>query len=325
MGSETTQTEKNQSLAGVGQTASTAYNNLQSSQTPLEQEYIPQSQQMWNNYMTGAAQNQQDYSNIMGGYQNFASNLAKPVTSTYQNVTATNPAEQQESYNYLRNAGTGYQNFADTGGYSDKDIQELRARGISPIRSAYGNTMMEMNRARALGGAGGSPNYIAAASKAQRELPGQMADAMTGVNAKLAEDIRSGKLAGLSGLTNVGGTMGNLSSQDASRMLQASMANQNADLQSQQLTQQNLQNYYQNQLAGLSGQTSLYGTTPALASTFGNQALNAYQNRINLENQRNNYGLGLLGAQVSSYGGQTGQASWWQQLLNGAGSVAQYL
>jgi hypothetical protein len=325
MGKETTQTEKNTRLNDIGNTASNAYTNLQSSQTPLEQEYIPQSQQMWNNYATGAAQNQQDYSNIMGGYSNFAKNLASPVKSTYQTVEAKNPAEQQESYGYLRNAASGYQNFADTGGYSPTDIQELRARGVSPIRSAYGNTMMELNRARALGGAGGSPNYIVAASKAQREMPGQMADALTGVNAQLAEDIRSGKLSGLAGLSGVGSTMGNLSSQDANRMLSAAQSNQGADLTSQQITQKNLQDYYNNQLAGLSGQTSLYGTTPALASTFGNQALNAYQNRINLENQRNNYGLGLLGTQVSAAGGTTAQDPWWKTLLNTAGSVVNYL
>ena len=319
------QPAKSAELSSVANTAGNAYQNLMSSQTPLEQEYIPQSQSMWNNYSTAAAQNQQDYSNIMGGYNTFASNLAKPTQFTNQTVTATNPAETAESYGYLRGAMPGYQEFAQTGGYSPTDIQELRARGVSPIRSAYSNTMMELNRSRALGGAGGSPNYIAAASKAQREMPGQMADAMTGVNAKLAEDIRTGKLAGLAGEVNVGGTMGGLASQEAGRTLQAGIANQNADLQRQQLTQQALQSYYQNQLSALGGQTSLYGTTPAMSATFGNQALQAYQNRIALEQARNNYGLGLLGTQVSAYGGQVNTPSWWQQLLNAAGSVAPYL
>jgi hypothetical protein len=316
---------RNNELSGVGQRAGSWYQNLMSQQTPLEKEYIPQSQQMWNNYMGAVDQNKEDYSNIMGGYQNFANNLGGPTKFNYQNVKATNPAEQQEAYGYMRQAAPGYSEFAQTGGYSPTDIQELRARGISPIRSAYGNTMMEMNRARALGGSGGSPNYIAAASKAQRELPGQMADATTTVNAQLADAIRQGRLAGLSGLTNIGSTMGGLASQDAGRMLQASMSNQNADLQAQQLSEQSLQNLRQNQLAALSGRTSLYGTTPGMSSMFGNQALQAYQNRINLEQLRNQTGLGLLGAQINAYGGQTQDKAWWEKLLEKAGSIIPYL
>jgi hypothetical protein len=185
--------------------------------------------------------------------------------------------------------------------------------------------MMEMNRARALGGAGGSPNYIAAASKAQRELPGQMSDAMTTVNAGLADAIRQGKIQGLAGMTNIGSTMGGLSSQEAGRMLQAGMANQNADLQAQQLSEQSLQNLRQSQLASLAGQTNLYGTTPAMASTFGNQALQAYAQRANVEQMRNQQTLGLLDAQIRAYGGQSQQEPAWKQALGAAGSVLPYL
>ena len=318
--------KRNDQLTGVGNTAGNWYGNLMGGQTDLEKEYIPQSQEMWNTYMTGKDRNMQDYGNIMGGYQNFSNSLGGPTKFSNQTVTAANPKEQQESYGYLRDTMPGYRDFAQTGGYSPTDIQELRARGVSPIRSAYSNTMMEMNRARALGGGdAGAPNYIAAASKAQREMPGQMADAMTGVNAELANAIRQGKLAGLSGMAGVGSTMGGLASADAGRMLQAGMANQNADLQRQQLSEQSLQNLRQSQLAALSGQTSLYGTTPALASTFGNQALNAYQNRINMEGQRNQLGLGLLDTQIRAYGGQSQTDPWWKQALGAAGSILPYV
>lgn len=307
--------------------ANTWYNELRGNQTPLEKEYIPQSQEMWNTYMTGKGQNLQDYSNIMGGYGNFMSDMSKqgPTKFGFERVSNERPKELDESYGYLRETMPGYRDFAQTGGYSPTDVQELRARGMSPIRSAYGNTMMELNRSRALGGAGGAPNYIAAASKAQRELPGQMADAMTTVNAELANSIRQGKLAGLSGMAGVGSTMGGMAGQDAGRSLQAAMANQNADLQAQQLSEQSLQSLRQNQLEGLRGQTSLYGTTPGMASTFGNQALSAYQNRINLEQQRNNLGLGLLDTQVRAYGQQQPTEPWWKQALNAAGSVIPFL
>ena len=318
-------TTRNDKLTQVGDTAGNAYNQFTSGQTPFEKEFIPQSQEMWNNYSAAATRNTADYGNIMQGYQDYSKNLGGPTKFGYQSVSAERPAELTKAYGYLDEAMPGYRDFAATGGYSPTDIQELRARGVSPIRSAYSNTMMEMDRARALGGAGGAPNYIAAASKAQRELPGQMADAMTGVNAGLAESIRAGKIQGLAGISGIGSTMGGMAGQESGRMLQAGMANQNADLQAQQLSEQSLQAMNQNRLAALQGQTSLYGTSPGMASTFGNQALNAYSTRAGMENSRNNYALGLLNAQTAAYGGQSTATPWWQQVLGAAGSVLPYL
>jgi hypothetical protein len=312
-------------LTGVANTAKQQYNTLYGDQTGLEKEMIPQSQDMWNTYKNSLGQQTQDYSNIMGGYQNFAANLGSPTKFSAQQVSVNRPGELNEGYGYLRNAAPGYQNFADTGGYSDTDIQELRARGTAPIRSAYSNSMMEMNRARALGGSAGSPNYIAALSRMQRELPEQLSTATTGVNAALADAIRQGKLSGLSGLSNIGSTMGGLASQEMGLGVQAGIANQGADLQAQGMTEQSLQNNRNSQLAALGGQVGLYGTTPAMASTFGNQALNAYTQRINLENMRNQFGLGLLDTQIRGYGGQSPQDPAWKQALNAAGSIAPYL
>lgn len=252
----------------------------------------------------------------MGKYNSFL----KDFNPQAQQVNYQRPAELNEGFGYLRQAAPGYKEFADTGGYSAQDIQELRARGMAPIRSAYGNTMMEMDRARSLGGAGGAPNYIAAASKAQREMPGQMADAMTGVNAKLAEDIRTGRLAGMAGLTQVGGTMGGLAGDDAQRMLSSQLANQSADLQAQGLG-------VQGRLGAMGGMANLYGTTPGMSSMFGNQALNAYGQRAQMEQARNQFGLGLLDAQTraanSAY--ETKGTPWWKTALSAAGTVAPYV
>jgi hypothetical protein len=408
---------RSSNLAQTSNTASNQYSQLAGSQTPLEKEMIPQSQEMWNTYMTGKGQNLEDYSNIMGGYQNFANNLSAPTKFTpqmvgasgvgaqnvsaqnvgtnfgdptkfnFQNVNVNNPAEMATAYGYLNQAAPGYQNFADTGGYSPTDIQELRARGVSPIRSAYSNSMMELDRARALGGSAGSPNYIAALSRMQRELPGQMADATTGVNASLADAVRQGKLSGLAGLTGIGSTMGGLAGAESGRNLQASLANQGADITTQGMTEQSLQANFANrlkaemanqganlqagmsnqdanlragmanqsaglqaalanqgvdlqaqgmtenslqaqraaQLSALSGQNSLYGTTPGMASTFGNQALNSYGQRLNLEQMRNQQGLGLINAQIQGTSAQTPQKPLWQQILSGMGSAIPYI
>jgi hypothetical protein len=294
--------------------AVTGYNQTQQP-SQLENEMGPISQNFMGRFNQSADQAKADYGDIMGGYKNFMQGF-KP---SYEKVNYQRPAELNEGFGYLREAMPGYRNFAQTGGYSDQDIQELRARSTNPVRAAYGNTMMELDRARALGGSGGAPNYIAAASRAQRDMPGQLADAMTGINAELARDIREGKKFGLQGITGTGATMGGLAGEDASRSLQASLANQGADLQAQQMGMQG-------RLGALSGMQSLYGTTPGMANMFGNQALNAYGQRAGLEQARNQFGLGYLDAQMRSQQAaneQKGQP-WWKTALGVAGTVAPY-
>lgn len=282
-------------------------------------------QGMQNNYNQAVGGQQQDYGNIMNAYNQFRQGLS-PTSFSYKNVSAPRPKELGESYGYLREAMPGYREFSETGGYSPTDIQELRARGMSPIRSAYGNTMMELDRARSLGGGGGAPNYIAALSRAQRELPEQMAGAMTDVNARLADSIRQGRMFGLQGISGTGSTMGGLSSQEAGRQLQAALANQSADLQAQGMGEQSRQNMFGNQLASIGGQANLFGTTPGMSSMFGNQALNAMQMRQGAEQARNQFGLGLLDAQMRGYGldKQTQGDPWWKTALKVGGQIAPY-
>ena len=279
------------------------------SQSDLEKEFIPQSQSFYNAYSNAAGRQRQDYDTMMGGYGDWRSG----VNNLSSSIAGRRP--EAITYNRSPDMGTamgGYREFANSGGYSPTDIQELRARGMSPIRAAYGNTMMEMDRARSLGGPGGSANYIAAASKAQRELPGQLADATTNVNATLAQDIRQGKLAGMQGLQ------------------QGSLAEAGLDQRAKELTEQGLSAWEARQLAsqemslrGLEGQRGLYSATPGMASTFGNQALQAYQQRNQLENLRQGSGLGLIDMQLRSLGQQAPPGTpWWQTALNAGANVA---
>jgi hypothetical protein len=324
MGKKKQEEAKNPAQEVINQ-AQTSYQNTQQP-SANEAAFGPISDQFMNNYNQAVTRNTQDYGDIMGAYQQFREGLGGPSKFSYNRVSAERPKELGKAYGYLDEAMPGYRDFASTGGYSPQDIQELRARGVSPIRSAYGNTMMELDRARSLGGGGGAPNYIAAASRAQRDLPGQMADAMTTVNAGLADSIRQGKQFGLTGISNTGSTIGGLASSEAGRMLQAALANQGADLQTQQMGEQSLQNLRQMQLAGMGGQASLYGTTPGMSSMFGNQALNAWQQRSGMEQARNQFGLGLLDAQMRGY--QTDKATegepWWKKAIGIAGAAAPY-
>ena len=290
--------------------------------TPTENEFLPFSQNLNNQATSAFEQNKADYGGIMGAYSDFRKNLGGPTQFSAQRVSNDRPAELGEAYGTLREALPTYREFASTGGYSPTDIQELRARGVSPIRAAYGNTMQNLSRSNALAGSSGAPNYIAAVSKAQRELPGQLADATTGVNAQLAQDIRSGRLAGAAGIRGVGGDIGQLASADAGRNLQASLANSENDLRAQGMGEQSLQALRGNQLASMGGQASLYGTTPGMSSMFGNQALASYGQRAQMENARNAQGLSLLDMQLRG-DAQQGQP-WWQQALGVAGTVAPF-
>lgn len=150
----------------------------------------------------------------------------------------------------------GYQNFADTGGYSGQDVQDLRARAIDPIRGVYDRAQSELSRNRALQG-GYSPNYAAASSKMTRDLAHQVGDANVNVNASIADAVRQGKLAGLGGMTGI----------DSAKM-QEGLQNRGLDLST------------------LSGATNLYGQAPGMASMYGNQLANSNQQLGNVQSQQ---------------------------------------
>ena len=239
----------------------------------------PMQSTMMGNYNQATGQGVQDYGDIMGRYRSY---MDDPANSSFERVSGERIDPSTIGYTRspeLGSAMKGYQEFANTGGFDENAQRDIRARGISPIRAAYANTQMQLDRARSLGGGGGASNYIAATSRAQRDLPQQLADAEQNVNADLAGRIQQGRLAGLGGLSetsladigfgqqaqlaNQGAIMqSRLSNQDVS--LRAALANQGAGLQSRQ-----------NKLGALAGMSSLYGTAPGMASTFGNQALGA--------------------------------------------------
>lgn len=161
-------------------------------------------------YNSGVQQNAEDYGNIMGGYKNFLQT-------------------------------------AQSGGYTPQETADVRARGISPIRSIYSSANRDVDRQRSLQG-GYSPNFAATKAKMAREMSDTIANKTTDVNATLAQNIAQNRLSAVP-----------------------------------------------NALHGMQG---LYGTTPALASTFGNQALQGahLQNQITQGNRQNNlHAIGQIG------------------------------
>jgi hypothetical protein len=147
----------------------------------LRTDIMRQNQNFENDVSYGRDRAISDYDSIMGDYRSLL-----------------NRGPQNTNFG----AYSGYQNFADSGGYSAQDIQDLRARAIDPIRGVYSRAQSELDRNRSLQG-GYSPNYAAASSKMTRDLAHAIGDANVNVNASLADQIRQGKLAGLGGMTDI--------------------------------------------------------------------------------------------------------------------------
>lgn len=189
----------------------------------------------------------------------------------------------------IQSSLAGYQKFADTGGFSPQDVQDLRARAIGPTRSIYSSAQANVNRQRGLQN-GYAPNAIAAQAKMARDESQQISDANVNTNTSLASMIQQGKLAGLGGLSSTG-----LAGRGQDISMRGQDLNQALGLRGQDINSA-LTQRGQN-LSGIEGMSSLYGASPGLASTFGNQALAANGQSLEAQNMQNQLALGLIQAQ----------------------------
>lgn len=246
--------------------------------TPLENQY--------RTYETAVKQQAGDYDSIM---QNYKDLFARANTSQ---MTMPSPMTA-ESFNYrpssdYTSALANLRGLSQSGGYSDSDITNLRERGISPIRSVYAGANRDVDRQRSLQG-GFSPNYNAVKAKMAREMSDQMSNAMTNVNAGIAEKVAQNKVG-------LGGQLAGIAQNESGLQNQIGMRNTDARNQAQMFNMDlpfKVGNFNQNSISqalqGLQGMQGIYGTTPALSSMFGNQALNSaqLQQLISSQNQGN--------------------------------------
>jgi hypothetical protein len=217
----------------------------------------------------------QDYNNIFGAYGNIAANPGTPSR------LLSTPIQYQQSGD-VSNSLSDLSGLAANGGYSAQNIADIRARGISPIRATFAAAQRQVQQQRELAG-GYSPNFAAVTAKMARDQSNNIAQNVTNINAQLAQNIAQNRLA-------ASGQYASAASQEAGRAQQGAEFNSSQDMQAQE-GNANIENQAANRrLEAISGQRSLYGTTPALASTFGDQALkvaglnsenaNQYANRI---------------------------------------------
>lgn len=169
----------------------------------------------------------------------------------------------------------GFQNFAETGGFSPQDIADIRARAIAPTRAIYQNAQNDLSTQMARTG-GYMPNYAPAQANLARQANYGISDANINANAAIDQMVQQGKLYGLTGMSNA-------------------------------------------QLGALSGMTGMYGTTPALSSTFGNQVLNSGSQGIDIANSQNNLANILLNAKYN----QSQIPGNFQQAAGNVGSAVQ--
>lgn len=244
--------------------------------TPLQNQY-----KLYNSAVTQQAG---DYDNIMSGYD---SALAR--ANDARNAAPINP----QTYNYsaspdVTNALNLQKQFAETGGYSDADKANLRARGVSPIRAVYQNANRDINRNVRLQG-NISPNFNALKAKMAREQSQMIAEQAQNVEAGIAERTAQNKLAG-----------GNAYSSAA--QAESALRNQYGNMNTDRVNDANKFNATRTMqadddaLRALSGKTSLYGTTPALSRLFGDQAMQTANMEQDAQARTNNNAYSALTA-----------------------------
>lgn len=95
--------------------------------------------------------------------------------------------------------GTGYQEFADTGGWSAGDRADYRDRATSGIPAMFKSQMDEASRRANIQGGGGA-GFLAAAGQANRQGAQELATARRDAETDLGAQIREGRRYGITGL-----------------------------------------------------------------------------------------------------------------------------
>jgi hypothetical protein len=295
-------------------------NQIDVDRSSFQNSWLPVQQTATNGYLNSVPTNLSDYNDIMGRYRSFLGDGSAGSGSygvsgggySPSFMTASHASSGPDPFKSYE----GFEEFSKTGGYSKEDIANMRARGVAPVRAAYANAEREMGRQRALQG-GYSPNFNAASVKMAREQSQSASDSLQNLNAGLAQMIQQGKLAGLQGmspieqarlLASLDVSKFNASADMGASQFNAGASNQ-AAAQAASLGAQASAETAANQLRALAGMTSLFGTTPAMSQTFGNQAMQGALGAGDFYNNatRNQLGASQLPGRFDSILGSLGQ------------------
>lgn len=260
-----------------------------------------------NNYNTGVATDLNSYNQINNNYQGLIDSINNGTNSS---LNLPGPISASNISNVGAATSPYFQNFADTGGFSSSDLADMRARAISPTRATFANAQSNLNQNKAAQQF--SPNYAAATAKLTRDLGYGISDANVDANASIAQLVQSGKLAGAQGLAGLdefnigqGNSVNEFNAGQNNQVgeFNAGLAQSNAGLTGQAL------------LGAMNGQTSLYGATPGLANTFGNQLISSSGQLLTGNQNQTNLSLGLINGQNQKGATVPGDTS---QVINNA-------
>lgn len=249
---------------------------------------------MYKIYNTSVEKQAGDYDEIMGKYRNVFDEAGRPdqyggKLGQYDPVLAKYTKSQDTT-----DALASLKDLSQTGGLSGADQQNLRARGISPIRAMYATAQRDMDRKRNLAG-GYSPNYGAVTSRMTRDQSSLIADQMDKVNAGIAEMVQRGKLSAAPQYADA-------AQAESELMNKFEFANQGAQNEARRFNATNLFDMERqrrgDKLGAAQGMTNLYGTTPALSNLYGKQAMDTaqFQNDVNVNKKKT--GLSALGGMI---------------------------
>lgn len=236
-------------------------------------------------YNQAVSQQAKDYGFIMDQYGNIASSAKAPGQTV--NPTPISP----QNYTYAPSANvtqalSALSNLTQTGGYSASDIQNLRARAVSPIRSVYSSANEQIDRNRVLRGS--STAYGSTKAKLARDMAQQISDANINANASIADSQARNRVASAPAYASAAGAESALSNQygrmNTDTANDFSKFNANLPLEAAKINQ----GANATALDAVKGMASLYGTTPALAALYGSQAMQSadMQNRFNQQGRQ---------------------------------------
>lgn len=245
---------------------------------------------MYKIYNAGVERQAGDYDEIMGKYRNVFDTANTPDSTSMKNgqydpalATYSKSADTTQALSDLRG-------LSATGGLSEGDQQNLRARGISPIRAMYATAQRDMDRKRNLAG-GFSANYGAVTSKMARDQSSLMSDKMQDVNAGIAEMVQRGKLSAAPNYASAAQAESDLANK-------FEFANQGAKNEARRFNATNLFDMERqrrgDKLGAAQGMTNLYGTTPALSKLYGDQAMDQAQFADNTNQRKKQTAMNLF-------------------------------
>lgn len=208
---------------------------------------------------------------LSGQYSQLMQQMQQLMNQPGSKFTPFTPEKQEYSQTpELTNAIAMIKQLAESGGYSEGDKSELRARGVSPIRSVYANAQSGLDRSKSLQG-GYSPGHTAATSKLARELSDRIAGQTSNVNADIADKVAQGKMAMAPQLGNitsrVNDAINDISGRNVSSGNEAGMFNTKMGFDVDQANKGN-----QNQIMGMI--QNLFGTGADIAGRDADRNVN---------------------------------------------------